>query len=521
MMLTRLRESIFPNVPPYLTFIGPNDKYEEGEEAPEELVIHYTVAHGTSKTVLECIERFGARIIEWSSADFGNIPGPAWDMIVVMDKSHPVDFGQLPPETKINKFPTTLALSRKDKMWNNYKRLQKKFGKKFFAFLPETYNLPAELKLLQWKMKKTNGIWIAKPAAASCGNGIVLLTNLKEIPERKNALSVQKYITNPLLINGLKFDLRLYLVMTSVDPIKLYIYDDGLVRFATKPFSASKEDLNDKFIHLTNYSVNKDNEDFEYNEAPGEFVGHKWSLKTFWKYMECEGHDWARIWSRIKNVMVKTIMCGHGDILQVFNKESKSDYSCYKLFGVDIFLDDKLKPWLLELNNFPSLESASLDRFVNEPMIAEMFNLVGFHFTGKANGKQKQALKEKYNLTNSLEFEPRLYNRAKSEEQIEKEEYYAHEDTTRDDYLELSEEDTLTPRDIQILIRAEEELNQCKGFSRIFPRKDSYKFLRYLETTSYSDRLLEAWESKYGDDRQAGKEVLTRLCRENLHLESV
>eukprot|EP00091_Calanus_sinicus_P000553 TRINITY_DN10482_c0_g1_i1.p1 TRINITY_DN10482_c0_g1~~TRINITY_DN10482_c0_g1_i1.p1 ORF type:complete len:137 (+),score=15.64 TRINITY_DN10482_c0_g1_i1:146-556(+) len=136
MPLTRLRESIFPNVPPYLTFISPNDKYDDGEEPPEELVIHFTVAYGTSKTVLECIHRFGARIVEWTSADFGNLPGPAWDMLVVCEKSHPVDFEQLPPEMKINKFPSTSALSRKDKMWCNYKRLQKRNGKKFFAFLP-------------------------------------------------------------------------------------------------------------------------------------------------------------------------------------------------------------------------------------------------------------------------------------------------------------------------------------------------------------------------------------------------
>jgi len=521
MPLTRLRESIFPNVPPYLTFIGPNEKYDDGDDPPDELVIHYTLAHGTSKTVSECVERFGAKILEWSSADFGHLPGPAWDMLLVCEKSHPVDYSQLPPETKISKFPTTSALSRKDKMWVNYRRMQKKHGKKFFAFLPETYNLPADLKLLQWKMKKNPSIWIAKPPGASCGNGIVLVKNYKDIPERKNALSVQKYITNPMLINGLKFDLRLYVVMTSVDPIKLYIYEDGLVRFATRPYSPSDENLNDKFIHLTNYSVNKDNEDFEYNEAPGEFVGHKWSLKTFWKYMESQGHDWPRIWTRIKNVMVKTIMCGHADILQVFNKEANSDYSCYKLFGVDIFLDDKLKPWLLELNNFPSLENPTLDRFVNEPMIAEMFNIVGFHFSGKPNNKQKIALKNKYKLKNALDFESRLYTREKTEEQVEKEDYYTQEDLTEEEYEELADEEQLTARDIKILIRAEEELTQCKGFSRIFPRKDSSKFLNYLETISYSDILLDAWERKYGNDRSKGREILSKLCLANLHLKNV
>ena len=54
------------------------------------------------------------------------------------------------------------------------------------------------------------------------------------------------------------------------------------------------------------FSVNKNNDDFEYNEDPNEFYGHKWTLKTFWKYLEMQGHDTKRIWRRIKNVMIKT-----------------------------------------------------------------------------------------------------------------------------------------------------------------------------------------------------------------------
>ena len=57
---------------------------------------------------------------------------------------------------------------------------------------------------------------------------------------------------------------------------------------------------------------------------------------------------------------------------------------------MDFFLDEALKPWLLELNNFPSMEAASLDRYVNDPMIAEMFNIAGFHYTGKPSAKQKK-----------------------------------------------------------------------------------------------------------------------------------
>ena len=68
---------------------------------------------------------------------------------------------------------------------------------------------------------------------------------------------VQEYINNPLLIDGLKFDIRIYVLMTSIEPLRLYIFEDGLVRFATRPYSNKMVDLVDNYIHLTNYTINK------------------------------------------------------------------------------------------------------------------------------------------------------------------------------------------------------------------------------------------------------------------------
>ena len=72
---------------------------------------------------------------------------------------------------------------------------------------------------------------------------------------------VQEYITNPLLIDDLKFDIRIYVLMTSIEPLKLYIFEDGLVRFSTEKYSSKMEDLTNVFIHLTNYTVNKESFD--------------------------------------------------------------------------------------------------------------------------------------------------------------------------------------------------------------------------------------------------------------------
>lgn len=46
-----------------------------------------------------------------------------------------------------------------------------------------------------------------------------------------------------------------------------------------------------------------------------------------------------------------------------------SHYNCYKLFGFDVMFDDKLKPWMIEVNNIPSLFTNTIDSFVNRPMI--------------------------------------------------------------------------------------------------------------------------------------------------------
>ena len=75
---------------------------------------------------------------------------------------------------------------------------------------------------------------------------------------------VSEYIDSPLLFNGYKFDLRIYVAITSINPLRIYIYEDGLTRFATSKYSSSisGDKKGQKFMHLTNFSVNKKNINF-------------------------------------------------------------------------------------------------------------------------------------------------------------------------------------------------------------------------------------------------------------------
>ncbi|GIQ89913.1 tubulin polyglutamylase TTLL-4, partial [Kipferlia bialata] len=98
-------------------------------------------------------------------------------------------------------------------------------------------------------------LYIVKPVASSRGRGIRLISKKEQLPD-DHAL-VQRYIVHPFLINGLKFDLRMYVLVTSIDPLRVYLYPEGLVRFATHQYKPSCKNAKDRSMHLTNYSINR------------------------------------------------------------------------------------------------------------------------------------------------------------------------------------------------------------------------------------------------------------------------
>lgn len=99
-----------------------------------------------------------------------------------------------------------------------------------------------------------------------------------------------KYISSPLLINQHKFDLRVYVLVTSVDPLRIYIYNEGLARFASSPYETSKAHIKNLYSHLTNYSINKKSESFQQNKSLDERDhGNKWSISDLQAHLENHG----------------------------------------------------------------------------------------------------------------------------------------------------------------------------------------------------------------------------------------
>jgi hypothetical protein len=117
-------------------------------------------------------------------------------------------------------------MGRKDRLVRNIGKARRRHGK-VYDFLPRSFVLPKDAALLEMKMREDEGaLWIIKPIASSCGKGIRVVSKAKEVDF--GALCVVcKYVHNPLLINGKKFDLRLYVLVTCFDPLRIYLYDNG------------------------------------------------------------------------------------------------------------------------------------------------------------------------------------------------------------------------------------------------------------------------------------------------------
>jgi hypothetical protein len=141
--------------------------------------------------------------------------------------------------------------------------------------------------------------YIVKPDCLSQGKGIFLTNNVDDIVFQTNnnpneRIVVQEYLKEPFLIDNLKFDIRLYVLITSCDPLKIFLYHEGIVRFATEEFKSgclNNANIDNMFIHLTNYAINKDNGKFKHSKNALDDEGHKRSFQTVMNRLRTQGYD--------------------------------------------------------------------------------------------------------------------------------------------------------------------------------------------------------------------------------------
>ena len=172
---------------------------------------------------------------------------------------------------KYNHFISTFHLGRKDNLYKHFKYYNRIFPE-MYNYAPPTYILPNDGPDFEIEYRKNRkALWIVKPVNLSRGRGIHLLrgeNEFKSLYKKSTQLNmpqylISKYIDKPHLLNNKKYDLRIYVLVASFTPLRVYLYNNGLVRFATEDYQ--KGDLENVYIHLTNYSINKNNLKYKSN----------------------------------------------------------------------------------------------------------------------------------------------------------------------------------------------------------------------------------------------------------------
>ena len=99
----------------------------------------------------------------------------------------------------------------------------------YMDIVPFTYQLPSEYNIFVEEFKKyKDAIWIVKPISGAQGKGIYLMNNLNSIKRfdnrnMKDPHVVSRFINSPLLLGQKKFDLRIYVLVTSYKPLKVWL----------------------------------------------------------------------------------------------------------------------------------------------------------------------------------------------------------------------------------------------------------------------------------------------------------
>ena len=268
----------------------------------------------------------------------------------------------------INHIPNERTITNKGALTENlkrYDRAQSKYGFALKDFYQETYCLDDVEDRSRFfdqvpPEDQRDNLWIMKPTGSSRGRGIKILWQLNSLKAQfedpmgtdaglaDQPYIIQRYIKNPLLLDGRKSELRIYWLIASLDPLLVLMYKEGTVRLNSHPFRL--EDFDNTLIHVTNVYQQKIHPGFD----PSVIL--KWSFSDWERYL-VEERKIARpdfvtneLKPRLRRCLAFVVDSARAMLAQCPGKGLH-----FGLFGADVILDDTLCPWLAEVQKGPGL----------------------------------------------------------------------------------------------------------------------------------------------------------------------
>ncbi|XP_063792044.1 tubulin polyglutamylase TTLL11 isoform X2 [Pseudophryne corroboree] len=323
---------------------------------------HVTVDSSKAKSSLEAL-KISIKQLKWREFPHGRrLPCDIYWHGVSFHESENICSGQ------VNKFPGMIEMVRKINLSRAVRTMQELYPEEY-NFYPQSWILPDEYHLFtaEVRMAKENDptwkpAFIVKPDGGCQGDGIYLIKDPSEIRIMASVQNrpsvVQEYISNPFVMDKLKFDMRLYVLLKSLEPLEIYIAKDGLSRFCTEPYQEpNHKNLHHIYMHLTNYSLNVHSKNFIHSDSA--HTGSKRTFSSILYRLASKGVDVKKVWSDIISLVIKTVIALIPELKVYYQADippGKPGPTCFQILGFDILLMKNLKPVLLEVNANPSMK---------------------------------------------------------------------------------------------------------------------------------------------------------------------
>nr|XP_016931409.2 probable tubulin polyglutamylase ttll-15 [Drosophila suzukii] len=238
-------------------------------------------------------------------------------------------------------------------------------------FLPRAFRLPAERQeFLDYARSNPQALFVQKHNE----HRHIKVRAPADIAFGSNDSFVQEFVQRPFLVDGHKFDIGVYVVITSVNPLRVYIYTgDVLFRYCPVKYHPFDAENVDKYIVGDDYLPTWEVPSLRkyYNRFGG-------SMRTvFEAYVRDQGMDPAKIWPQVEHIIRTTIAAKEKDIVNILS--SYKTHNFFDLMRFDLFIDEDLKVFLMEANMSPNLSSAHFkpNSLLYEQVLYSVFNLVG------------------------------------------------------------------------------------------------------------------------------------------------
>lgn len=258
-------------------------------------------------------------------------------------------FSPLRPWQVVNRLPMVNLICRKAPFARTVERIGRFFPHDY-NFVPKSFILPHTNRMFSQVARNSKRRYIIKPDGGALGNGIRFVDPVTPFIQSDKLAVAQEYVESADL-DGYKFDFRIYVLVLSAKPVKAYVYRDGIVRFCSET-----TDGKTPFSTLTNTAVNIRNPEATAVKITKTITGITPELRK-------KGVDVTKMWKEIDRIVALTLISVSEFIAHRASIDCPNPgYSrSFQLLGFDVMLDKNWKPWILEVNYRPSLQSGTRD----------------------------------------------------------------------------------------------------------------------------------------------------------------